>query len=47
VFGWLVGTIGGQAYFVAGGMALAGAGAAWLSMVLRPAHSRSEGLAHA
>jgi hypothetical protein len=47
VFGWLVGQIGGQAYFVAGGMALVGAGAAWLSMILRPVHSRSEGVAHA
>jgi PPP family 3-phenylpropionic acid transporter len=47
VFGWLVGQIGGQAYFVAGGMALVGAGAAWLSMILRPVHSRSEGVVRA
>ena len=47
VFGWLVGFMGGEAYFVAGAMALAGAGAAWGSLVLRPAHSRHEGLVHA
>jgi MFS transporter, PPP family, 3-phenylpropionic acid transporter len=47
VFGWLVGSIGGGAYFVAGAMALVGAGAAWWSLILRPAHSRHEGLAHA
>ena len=47
VFGWLVGFMGGQAYFVAGAMALAGAGAAWWSLLLRPAHSRHEGLVHA
>jgi PPP family 3-phenylpropionic acid transporter len=47
VFGWLVGFMGGQAYFVAAGMALLGAGAAWWSMTLRPAHSRAEALAAA
>lgn len=47
VFGWLVGFLGGEAYFVAGAMALAGAGAAWWSLLLRPAHSRHEGLVHA
>ena len=45
VFGWLIGIIGGEAYLVAGGMALAGAAAAWWSLVLRPAHSRHEALA--
>ena len=47
LFGWLIGFMGGQAYFVAGAMALLGAGAAWWSLILRPAHSRSEALAHA
>lgn len=47
VFGWLVGFLGGGAYFVAAGMAAAAALAAWWSMVLRPAHSRLEGLVHA
>lgn len=47
MFGWLVGVIGGQAYFVAAGMALLGAGAAWWSLQLRPAHSRQEALANA
>lgn len=45
-FGWLIGLIGGQAYFVAAGMALLGAGASGLSLMLRPAHKREEGLAH-
>lgn len=40
-FGWLIGVMGGQAYFVAAGMALAGAGAAGLSLLLRPAHGRT------
>ncbi len=43
-FGWLVGLMGAQAYFVAAGMTVAGAGAAWLSLVLRPAHSAGEAL---
>jgi PPP family 3-phenylpropionic acid transporter len=47
VFGWLVGFLGGGAYFVAGGMAAVAALAAWWSLQLRPAHSRNEGLAHA
>lgn len=42
LFGWLVGLIGGHAYFVAAAMALLGAGAAWWSMVLMPAHRRTE-----
>ena len=46
-FGWLVGVMGGQAYFVAGAMALVGAGAAWWSLLLKPAHAQDEGLAHA
>lgn len=46
VFGWLVAIMGGQAYFVAAAMAIAGAGAAWWSTILRPAHAREE-LAHA
>lgn len=46
-FGWLIGFMGGQAYFVAAAMAIAGAGAAWWSLLLKPAHSRNEGLAHA
>lgn len=47
LFGWLIGFMGGQAYFVAGAMALLGAGAAWWSLILRPAHGRGEALAHA
>lgn len=47
VFGWLVGFLGGGAYFVAGGMAAVAALAAWWSILLRPVHSRGEGLAHA
>jgi PPP family 3-phenylpropionic acid transporter len=46
-FGWLVGLIGGGAYFVAGGMAAVAALAAWWSMLLRPAHTATDGLAHA
>jgi PPP family 3-phenylpropionic acid transporter len=37
-FGWLIGIMGGQSYFVASAMALAGAGAAWGSMLLMPPH---------
>ena len=37
-FGWLVGVIGGQTYFIAAGLALACSGAAWWSLQLRPAH---------
>jgi PPP family 3-phenylpropionic acid transporter len=44
VFGWLVAMLGGQAYFAASGMALAGALAAWASLALRPAHQRAEPL---
>lgn len=47
LFGWLIGFLGGQAYFVAAAMALAGAGAAWWSLLLRPAHGRTEVLTHA
>ncbi len=36
--GWLVGVMGGQAYFVAAGMALLAVLAAWWSMLLRPVH---------
>ena len=43
IFGWLVGLVGGGAYYVAGGMTLVGAGAAWWSLILRPTHSRHEG----
>jgi PPP family 3-phenylpropionic acid transporter len=46
-FGWLVGVIGGGAYVVAGGMAAVAALAAWWSMLLRPAHTATDGLAHA
>jgi PPP family 3-phenylpropionic acid transporter len=45
-FGWLIGFMGGEAYYVAAGMATIAGLAAWWSMLLRPAH-RSEGLAHA
>ncbi|MEQ1900789.1 MAG: MFS transporter [Devosia sp.] len=45
-FGWLIGLIGGQAYFVAAGMGFAAAILAWLSLVLRPAYARSEVAAH-
>jgi PPP family 3-phenylpropionic acid transporter len=41
-FGWLIGIMGGQSYFVASGMALAGAAAAWGSMLLMPAHKRAD-----
>jgi hypothetical protein len=34
--------MGGQSYFVASGMALAGAAAAWGSMLLMPAHRRAD-----
>ena len=47
LFGWLVGFMGGQAYFVAAGMSLAATGLAWWSLVLRPTHSRTDSLAHA
>jgi PPP family 3-phenylpropionic acid transporter len=46
LFGWLVGVMGGQAYFVAAGMAIVAVIAAWWSLRLRPAHSRSEGPLH-
>jgi PPP family 3-phenylpropionic acid transporter len=46
IFGWLVGIMGGEAYFVASGMALVGALAAWISLLIKPAHGRPE-LAHA
>ncbi len=47
LFGWLVQNFGGHAYFVASAMAVLCAGAAWWSLILRPAHSRQEGLLHA
>ena len=47
LFGWLVGVVGGGAYYVAGGMALVAALAAWWSLILKPVHSRHEGPAHA
>ena len=47
LFGWLVGVVGGGAYYVAGGMALVAALAAWVSLILKPVHSRREGLANA
>ncbi len=40
LFGWLVGIMGGGAYFVAAGMALVAAIAAWWSLQLKPAHDR-------
>jgi PPP family 3-phenylpropionic acid transporter len=46
VFGWLVAMMGGEAYFVASGMALVAVIAAWVSLTLRPAHRRGD-LAHA
>ena len=36
LFGWLVGSIGGGAYFVASGMALVAVLLAWWSLILRP-----------
>lgn len=42
VFGWLVGLMGGGAYFVAAGMALVAALLAWWSLILRPSHSHQE-----
>src|SRR3569623_1144439 len=47
LFGWLIGVLGGQTFYVASAMMLLGAGAAWWSLVLRPAHSRDEAPAHA
>jgi PPP family 3-phenylpropionic acid transporter len=47
VFGWLVSFLGGQSYFVAAAMGLAGAAAAWGSLVLRPALARADSPAHA
>jgi PPP family 3-phenylpropionic acid transporter len=41
-FGWLLGLLGGQTYLVAATMTLAGAGAAWLSLIMQPAHGRAE-----
>jgi hypothetical protein len=46
IFGWLVGFMGGQAYFVAAVMALLSAGVAWWSMLLMPSHARTERAAH-
>jgi PPP family 3-phenylpropionic acid transporter len=42
LFGWLVGLMGGGAYFVASGMALVAVLLAWWSLMLRPAHSRPD-----
>jgi PPP family 3-phenylpropionic acid transporter len=42
LFGWLVGLMGGGAYFVAAGMALVAALLAWGSLLLRPSHGRPE-----
>ena len=42
LFGWLVGLMGGGAYFVASGMALVAALLAWWSLLLRPSHSRQD-----
>jgi hypothetical protein len=42
LFGWLVGVMGGGAYFVASGMTLVAALLAWWSLMLRPSHSRQE-----
>lgn len=42
VFGWLVGIMGGAAWYVAAGMALAAALASWWSMRLMPTHQRIE-----
>ncbi|RYE10840.1 MAG: MFS transporter [Hyphomicrobiales bacterium] len=41
-FGWLVGIMGGQAYFVAAGMAVLGVLAAWWSLLLKPAHGHTD-----
>ncbi len=41
-FGWLVGLVGGGAYFVAAGMTFVAALLTWWSLVLRPSHSRQE-----
>lgn len=46
LFGWLLGFMGGQAYFVAAAMTLVAVGAAWLSRILRPVHSRVEASTH-
>jgi MFS transporter, PPP family, 3-phenylpropionic acid transporter len=42
LFGWLVGLMGGGAYFVASGMSLVAALLAWWSLMLRPSHSRQD-----
>jgi PPP family 3-phenylpropionic acid transporter len=46
LFGWLVGLIGGGAYFVASGMAVVAVMLAWWSLILRPAHEHGD-LQHA
>ncbi|HWA20216.1 MAG TPA: MFS transporter [Devosia sp.] len=45
-FGWLIGPLGGQTYLAAAAMTLVGAGAAWLSLAMQPAHGRMEARAH-
>ncbi len=42
VFGWLVGLVGGGAYFAAAAMTLVAALLTWWSLALRPAHTRQE-----
>jgi PPP family 3-phenylpropionic acid transporter len=38
LFGWLIGVIGGQSYFVAAVMAVVAVGGTWWSFTLKPAH---------
>jgi PPP family 3-phenylpropionic acid transporter len=39
LFGWLVGIMGGQAFFVASGLSALAVVAVWASLRLRPAHA--------
>ena len=41
-FGWLVGQIGGQTYFVSALLSALAAGAAWWSLILKPAHGHGD-----
>lgn len=47
LFGWLVGIMGGQAFFVASGLSALAVVAVWASLRLRPAHAAVFGAAPA
>jgi PPP family 3-phenylpropionic acid transporter len=46
-FGWLVGQIGGQTYFFSALLTALAAGAAWWSLILKPAHGHADATADA